>query len=62
MDLAPLIFSIAPTVLLGLVFWFVMRAIIRSDRGERTAYAKIEAEERARFEAQKATREGEAAR
>ena len=62
MDLTPLIFSIAPTVLIGLVFWFVMRAIIRSDRGERAAYAKIEAEERARFAAQKATPEGEAAR
>jgi hypothetical protein len=62
MDLTPVIFSIAPTVLIGLVFWFVMRAIIRSDRGERAAYAKIEAEERARFEAQRATPEGEAAR
>jgi flagellar biosynthesis/type III secretory pathway M-ring protein FliF/YscJ len=52
------IFSIAPTVLIGLVFWFIMRAIIRSDRGERAAYAKIEAEERAK----RATREDEAAR
>jgi hypothetical protein len=32
------------------VFWFVMRAIMRADRNERSAYAKVEAEERARFE------------
>jgi len=43
------IFSFVPTVLFGLLFWFVMRAIIRADRGERKAYAKIEAEERARL-------------
>lgn len=42
------IWSLAPTVLLGLMFWLVMRTIIRADRGERQAYAKIEAEERAR--------------
>ncbi|MBK0297091.1 hypothetical protein IAE22_35155, partial [Bacillus sp. S34] len=34
----------------GLIFWFVMRAIMRADRTERAAYAKVEAEERARFE------------
>jgi hypothetical protein len=42
------LFSLAPTVLLGLVFWFIMRAIFRADRGERAAYSKIEAEERAK--------------
>lgn len=45
------VYSLAPTVLVGLIFWFVMRAIIRSDRSERKAYAKIEAEERAKLEA-----------
>ena len=45
------LFSLAPTVLLGLVFWFIMRAIFRADRGERAAYAKIEAEERAKMAA-----------
>lgn len=43
------IWSLAPTVLIGLIFWFVMRAIIRADRGERKAYARIEAEERAKL-------------
>lgn len=42
------VFSVAPTILLGLVFWLVMRVIIRADRSERKAYAQIEAEERAR--------------
>jgi flagellar biosynthesis/type III secretory pathway M-ring protein FliF/YscJ len=43
------IWSLAPTVLIGLIFWFVMRAIIRADRAERKAYARIEAEERAKL-------------
>ena len=42
------IYSLAPTVLVGLIFWFVIRAIIRADRTERKVYAKIEAEERAK--------------
>ena len=33
------LYSLAPTVLIGLVFWFIMRAIIRSDRSEREARA-----------------------
>jgi len=45
------LFSVAPTILVGLIFWFVMRAIIRSDRTEREARAKIEAEMRAKREA-----------
>jgi flagellar biosynthesis/type III secretory pathway M-ring protein FliF/YscJ len=39
------VFSLAPTILMGLIFWFVMRSIIRADRSEREAYARIEAEE-----------------
>lgn len=54
-----IISSLAPTVLLGLLFWFILRAIIRSDRSERAAYAKVEAEERAKWAA---IREDEAAR
>ena len=42
------LFSLAPTVLIGLIFWFIMAAIIRSDRSERNARAKIEAQERAK--------------
>jgi hypothetical protein len=43
------IWSIAPTVLIGLIFWFVMRSLLRADRAERDAYARIEAEERAKL-------------
>jgi flagellar biosynthesis/type III secretory pathway M-ring protein FliF/YscJ len=39
-------YSVTPTILIGLVFWFVMRAILRADRGERDAYAEIERQER----------------
>ena len=47
-----IIFSLAPTVCVGLIFWFVMRAILRSDRTERKEYARIEAEERAKLASQ----------
>ncbi|HEY9324559.1 MULTISPECIES: hypothetical protein [Agromyces] len=43
------IWSLAPTVLIGLIFWFVMRAVIHADRNERKAYSRIEAEERAKL-------------
>ena len=46
-----IIWSVAPTVVIGLLFWFIMRSLIRSDRNERKAYSKIEAEERARYAA-----------
>ena len=45
------IFSLVPTLLFGLVFWFILRAIIRSDRNERASYAKVEADERAKLAA-----------
>lgn len=47
-------YSLAPTVLVGLIFWFIMRAIIRADRTERKVYSEIEVEERAKFEAERA--------
>ena len=40
------IYSVTPTILIGLIFWFIMRAIIRADRNERASYSKIEREER----------------
>lgn len=40
------LYSVTPTILIGLIFWFVMRAILRADRGEREAYSEIEREER----------------
>jgi hypothetical protein len=43
------VFSVTPTILVGLIFWFVMRAIFRADRTERKVYSRIEAEERAKL-------------
>lgn len=42
------LWSVTPTVILGLMFWFIIRSILRSDRTERETYAKLEAEERAK--------------
>ena len=49
-------YSLAPTILVGLIFWFVMRGILRADRTERKVYAEIEAVERAKFEAERANK------
>jgi hypothetical protein len=47
------LFSLVPTVLFGLLFWFVLRSIIRSDGAERDVAARIEVEERAKRAAAK---------
>jgi hypothetical protein len=53
--------ALTPPILVGGIFWIVMRAILRADRTERKVYAKIEAEETAKFMAAKAAAaEGEA--
>ena len=41
------LWSILPTVVVSIVFVFVLRGILRFDRTERKVHAKIEAEERA---------------
>lgn len=48
------IFSVVPTIALGLIFWFILRAILRADRNERKIYARMESEERARRAAERA--------
>ncbi|QJU52325.1 hypothetical protein SCB71_02755 [Herbiconiux sp. KACC 21604] len=45
-DFWPAVYALAPTVLIGLVFWFIMRAVVRADKSERRALAKVESEER----------------
>jgi hypothetical protein len=40
--------SLLPTIVLGVIFYVVMRSVIRVDRNERRAYSEIEAEERAK--------------
>ncbi|GGD76236.1 hypothetical protein [Microbacterium murale] len=44
------IWSLIPTIGVSAVFWFVLRAIIRADRDERKARARIEKELRAERE------------
>lgn len=40
------LFSVIPTILMGLLFWFIMRSILRADRNERKIFATMEKEER----------------
>jgi flagellar biosynthesis/type III secretory pathway M-ring protein FliF/YscJ len=42
------LWAVTPTVLLGLIFWLIIRSIIRADRTERNVYARMEAKERQR--------------
>ncbi len=42
------IWSLLPTVVVLGLFLFILRAIFRMDRHERSVYARIEAEERAK--------------
>jgi hypothetical protein len=38
-----IIVGLVPSIGLALLFWYVMRAIIRADRNERAAEAKLDA-------------------
>ena len=40
------LFSVTPTILMGLLFCFVMRSFMRADRNERKIYAEMEKQER----------------
>ncbi|WP_125130341.1 hypothetical protein [Microbacterium sp. 10M-3C3] len=42
------IWSLLPTVAVSVLFFFILRGILRMDRTERKAYARVEAEERAK--------------
>jgi hypothetical protein len=43
-----IVWSIAPTLIVSALFFFVIRSAVRADRTERKVYAKVEAEERAK--------------
>lgn len=43
-----MLWAILPTLVVSVVFFFILRNVIRMDRTERKAYARIEAEERAK--------------
>lgn len=40
--------SLAPTLVVSFLFFYVLRSILRADRTERRVYSRIEAEERAK--------------
>ena len=40
--------SLIPPALVGVLFWIMMRSILRADQRERDTYAEIEAQERAK--------------
>lgn len=42
--------SLIPPIFIGLLFWFIMRSILRADSKERDVYSQIEAEERAKLD------------
>jgi hypothetical protein len=42
------LWSVTPTAILGVLFWLIIRSILRADRSERDEFAKIEAQERAK--------------
>jgi flagellar biosynthesis/type III secretory pathway M-ring protein FliF/YscJ len=52
-DVLDALLSLVPPLLVGCIFWIIMRSIVRIDSKERDTYAKIEAEERAKLEAAK---------
>jgi hypothetical protein len=45
---AAVAWSLAPTVVVSALFFFILRSALRADRTERRVYARIEAEERAK--------------
>jgi flagellar biosynthesis/type III secretory pathway M-ring protein FliF/YscJ len=42
--------GVVPSLVIGLLFWWVMRKVVHADRNERAALARLDAEEAAREE------------
>jgi hypothetical protein len=53
------LWAIVPTIAVLAIFWFALRAILRADRTEREAQARIEADEDARLLADAQRREAD---
>jgi hypothetical protein len=47
-DVLPALGALVPSVGVGLLFWVAMRYIVRADRNERAALARLDAEEEMR--------------
>ncbi|MEX0152813.1 MULTISPECIES: hypothetical protein [Microbacterium] len=42
------LWAILPTIVVSLTFYLILRGVLRMDRTERKAYARVEAQERAK--------------
>jgi len=47
MDWTGIAVGIIPSIGVGLIFWFAMRAVMRADRNERSALAALDEQDRA---------------
>ncbi|KRD47213.1 hypothetical protein ASE27_02160 [Oerskovia sp. Root918] len=56
-DFWPAVYALIPSVGVGILFFFAMRAIIRSDRTERLAMAEFDAQADAAERQQRAAQE-----
>jgi len=45
--LVPALAALLPSIGVGILFWFAIRALVNADRTERQALAKMDADERA---------------
>ncbi|WP_214467902.1 hypothetical protein [Microbacterium flavescens] len=43
------VWTLLPTIVVSLIFFFVLRSVIRADRNERREYARLEAKERVKL-------------
>jgi hypothetical protein len=48
MDIWPTVSALIPSIGVGVLFYFAMRAIVRADRNERAALARLDAEHESR--------------
>ncbi|HET8968129.1 MAG TPA: hypothetical protein VFN06_01725 [Gaiellaceae bacterium] len=49
MDIWPAVSALIPSIGVGVLFYFAMRAIVRADRNERAALARLDAEHESRI-------------
>ena len=45
MDIWPVVSALIPSIGVGVLFYFAMRAIVRADRNERAGLARLDAEQ-----------------
>jgi hypothetical protein len=53
MNIGPALAALLPSIGVGLIFWLVIRALVNADRSERTALARMDAEDARRDKPEK---------